>query len=99
MLRNCSDTFIGQFSCVITTSSPHLVLVQASSKKFLDTLEEVLLSGGTSPVVRERLLDVLAAAAFTHPGNGKEGYRALWKKIKPPHQPDEVCKPTYSHGY
>ena len=64
---------------------------QASSKKFLDTLEEVLLSGGTSPVVRERLLDVLAAAAFTHPGNGKEGYRVLWRKVKPPHKPDEVC--------
>jgi hypothetical protein len=76
-----------------------VVSAQASSKKFLDTLEEVLLSGGTSPVVRERLLDVLAAAAFTHPGNGKEGYRVLWKKVKPPHKPDEVCISSYSMIY
>ncbi|KAF8515729.1 hypothetical protein BU17DRAFT_93374 [Hysterangium stoloniferum] len=73
MLRNCSDVFIAQ----------------ASSKKFLDTLEEVLLSGSTSPVVRERLMDVLAAAAYAYPGNGKEGYRVLWRKVKPPNKPDE----------
>lgn len=91
MLRNCSDVFISQhyrFLYVVTCSS--FVPVQASAKKFLDNLEEVLMSGSTSPVVRERLLDVLAAAAFTHPGHGKDGYRGLWKKVKPPHKPDEV---------
>jgi hypothetical protein len=37
---------------------------QIMSRKFLDTLEEVLTSARTSPVVRERLMDVLAAVAY-----------------------------------
>lgn len=48
MLRNCSDTFIHQ--CL--------------GRKFLDTIEDVLQSSKTSPVVRERIVDVLGAAAF-----------------------------------
>ncbi|KAG1803191.1 uncharacterized protein BJ212DRAFT_991891 [Suillus subaureus] len=48
MLRNTSDIF----------------LTQISSRKFIDTLEDVLISSRTSPVVRKRLMEVLAAAAF-----------------------------------
>lgn len=48
MLRNSSDTFISQ----------------STSRKFLDTLEDLLNSSKTSPVVRERVLDVIAAAAY-----------------------------------
>ncbi|KAJ7888132.1 hypothetical protein B0H14DRAFT_3856133 [Mycena olivaceomarginata] len=49
MLRNSSDTFISQ----------------STSRKFLDTLED-LLTSRTSPVGRERVMDVLAAAAYAH---------------------------------
>ncbi|KAG1803187.1 uncharacterized protein BJ212DRAFT_992086 [Suillus subaureus] len=48
MLRNASDIF----------------LTQISSRNFIDTLGDVLTSSKTSPVVRERLMEVLAAAAF-----------------------------------
>ncbi|KAG0707223.1 hypothetical protein DFH29DRAFT_1076483 [Suillus ampliporus] len=48
MLRDASDIF----------------LTQISSRKFIDTLEDVLTSSRTSPVVRERPMEVLAAAAF-----------------------------------
>jgi hypothetical protein len=48
MLKNCSDIFI----------------TQSTSRKFLETLEDLLTSSRTSPVVRERLLDVVAAAAY-----------------------------------
>ncbi|KAG2361369.1 hypothetical protein BDR07DRAFT_1359012, partial [Suillus spraguei] len=48
LLRNASDIF----------------LTQINSRKFIDTLEEVLTSSRTNPVVRERLMEVLAAAAF-----------------------------------
>ena len=51
MLRNCS----------------HLFLAQCNSRKFLDALEDVLESQKTTPVVRERLLEVLAGAAYTSP--------------------------------
>ena len=48
MLRNASDVFIQQIS----------------QRKFIEVLEDVLISQRTSPVVRERLMEVLAAAAF-----------------------------------
>ncbi len=53
MLRNCSEVFISQ----------------CSSRKFLDTLEDVLQSSRTSPVVRERLMEVLAGAAYSNPSS------------------------------
>ncbi|KAJ8083200.1 Rho guanine nucleotide exchange factor [Marasmius tenuissimus] len=48
MLRNSTDAFISQ----------------SISQKFLDTLENLCFSRRTNPVVRERVLDVLAAAAY-----------------------------------
>lgn len=51
MLRNGGDVF----------------MAQCTSRKFLDTLEDVLVSSKTSPVVRERLLEVLAGAAYMSP--------------------------------
>jgi hypothetical protein len=47
MLRNSSQVFIHQ----------------SSSRKFLETIEDVLENPQTVPVVRERLLTVVAAAA------------------------------------
>ena len=54
MLRNSSEIFISQ----------------STSRKFLDALEELLSSPRTSPVVRERVLEVVAAAAYAS-GNSK----------------------------
>ncbi|KAH9856417.1 hypothetical protein C2E23DRAFT_882478 [Lenzites betulinus] len=71
MLRNCSSRFV--YYC--------------TSRKFLDTLEDVLNSSRTSPVVRERLLEVLAAAAYASDPDG--GFRALWRKVKPSDKPEE----------
>ncbi|KAF8797720.1 hypothetical protein BYT27DRAFT_7204130 [Phlegmacium glaucopus] len=78
MLLNSSDIFI----------------YQSTSRKFLDALEELLSSPRTSPVVRERLLEVVAAAAYAS-GNKKgsrherDGFRGLWKRVKPSDKPDE----------
>ncbi|KAL0578824.1 Rho guanine nucleotide exchange factor, partial [Marasmius crinis-equi] len=73
MLRNSSDTFISL----------------STSRKFLDTIEDLLLSSRTNPVVKERVLNVLAAAAYAS-GNKKDtGFRGLWKKVKPRDKPDE----------
>lgn len=60
---------------------------------FLDTLEDVLTSQRTSPVVHEHLLDALAAAAYASSGssnNSDISFRPLWRKVKPPGKPDEV---------
>lgn len=48
MLRNATDVF----------------LTQICSRKFIDALEDVLTNPRTNQVVRERLMEVLAAAAF-----------------------------------
>lgn len=39
-------------------------VAHTNSKKFVECLETVITSSRTSPVVRDRLIDVLGAAAF-----------------------------------
>ncbi|KAF7293137.1 hypothetical protein HMN09_01191700 [Mycena chlorophos] len=73
MLRNSSDVFI----------------TQCTSKKFLDTIEDLVTSSRISPVVRERVLDVLAAAAFASGSRKDSGFRGLWRRVKPKDKPDE----------
>ncbi|KAJ7656692.1 hypothetical protein B0H17DRAFT_1337923 [Mycena rosella] len=73
MLRNSSDTFISQ----------------STSRKFLDTLEDLLTSSRTSPVVRERVMDVLAAAAYASGTKKDAGFRGLWRRVKPRDKPEE----------
>ncbi len=48
MLRNCSILFVKH----------------CASRKFIETLDEVLKAKTTPPVVRERLFQVLAAASY-----------------------------------
>jgi hypothetical protein len=48
MLNNCNEPFA----------------VQCGSRKFLEVIEDILTAKSTSPVVRERLLEVLAGATF-----------------------------------
>lgn len=53
-------------------------------------MEDVVGSARTPPVVRERLLEVLAGAAFMHPSQGRDGFSGAWRRVKPPSAPDEV---------
>ena len=55
----------------------------------METVEYVILYPTTSPVVRERLMDVLAAAAFTFHGPGKEGFQSTWRRVRPPTKPED----------
>ncbi|KAF7326913.1 hypothetical protein MVEN_02585200 [Mycena venus] len=73
MLRNSSDAFISQ----------------TKSRRFLDTLEDLLTSSRTSPVVRERVMDVLAAAAYGSGPKKDTGFRGLWRRVKPRDKPEE----------
>ena len=49
MLRNCSEHFVAL--CM--------------SRKFLETLEDVVTSPKTNPVVKDRVMEVLGAAAYS----------------------------------
>ncbi|KAG1875806.1 hypothetical protein F4604DRAFT_1762099 [Suillus subluteus] len=87
MLRNASDIF----------------LTQISSRTFIDTLGGVLTSSRTSPVVRGRLMEVIAAAAFITSSrpllspsselllfllDDRDRMRDLWIRLKPADMPD-----------
>ncbi|KAF5353557.1 hypothetical protein D9756_008093 [Leucocoprinus leucothites] len=72
MLRNCLDT----------------VVSESMDRKFLDTLEDTAKNPRTSPVVVERLLDVIAAAAYAS-GPSRGEFRELWRRVKPDGKPDE----------
>ncbi|KAH9988894.1 hypothetical protein BJV77DRAFT_1019728 [Russula vinacea] len=77
---------------IMLRNSSELFVHQCAKSKFLDTLDDVLGSHRTSPVVRERLLDVLAAAAYASTGPShktESSFRLLWKKVKPAGKPDE----------
>jgi len=77
MLRNSSKSFVQH----------------CAKREFLETLEDVLNSERTSPIVRERLLAVLAAAAyasFKMSSQDISGFGVLWRKVKPAGKPDEV---------
>ncbi|KAF7373420.1 Kinase-like protein [Mycena sanguinolenta] len=73
MLHNTSETFISQ----------------STTPKFLKTIEELLTSSRTSFVVRERVMDVLGAAAYTNPSEKDPGFRRLWRRVKPYGKPEE----------
>lgn len=70
--------------------------VQATStKKFLDIVEDALNNPDTSPVVRDRLMFVLAGASAQF-GNKYPNFRSSWKKVKPREAPVEVRDPLPS---
>jgi hypothetical protein len=82
-----------QLWAVMLRNSSELFVHQCAKSKFMDTLEDVLASQRTSPVVRERLLDVLAAASYASSGSSHKSdssFRLLWRKVKPAGKPDEV---------
>ncbi|KAK7049997.1 hypothetical protein VNI00_005428 [Paramarasmius palmivorus] len=66
-----------------------LFIIESTSRKFLDTLEDLIADPKTNPVVKERVLDVLAAAVFAYTNDKGAAFKRLWEKIKPPEKPDE----------
>ena len=81
-----------QLWAVILLNSSELFLHQCAKREFMDTLEDVLNSQHTSPVVREHLLQVLGAAAYSSSATPYEStICTLWRKVKPAGMPDEVC--------
>ncbi len=63
----------------------------------MDAVEYVILTLTGEPVVRGRLMDVLAGAAFTFHGPGKEGFQSTWKRVRPLNKPEEGI--PFNMGY
>ncbi|KAK7014133.1 Rho guanine nucleotide exchange factor [Paramarasmius palmivorus] len=79
----------GRLWAIMLRNSNEVFIAQSTSRKFLDTLEDLLTDSKTNPVVKERVLDVLAAAAYASASKRDTGFRGLWKKVKPHDKPDE----------
>jgi hypothetical protein len=80
-----------QLWAIILLNSSEPFLHQCAKLVFVDTLEDVLNSQHTLPVVRERLLQVLAAAVYLSSGTPYgSSFSTLWGKVKPAGMPDEV---------
>lgn len=81
------------FSSVIITCADSLV--HAASKKFMASLEPIILASSQKPLVNPNthrtIVDILADLAY-HFGNEKgcEPLVDMWKKVKMPQEPDNV---------
>jgi hypothetical protein len=53
-----------QLWAIMLRNSSELFIHQCMSRKFLDCIEDTITKSTTSPVVKERMLNVLAAAAY-----------------------------------
>ncbi|KAK7055181.1 hypothetical protein R3P38DRAFT_2499205, partial [Favolaschia claudopus] len=73
LLRDSSEIFINQFTY----------------RPFLDTLEDFFTSSYTAPVVRQRIMDLLAATAYASGSKNNAGFRDLWRRVKPRDKPEE----------
>lgn len=81
------------WAIMLRNSKP--VLIEATaSKKNMDAIEEVITSQRTTPVVKERLLEVLGYAAYDHTnGDRRHPFAVTWRKVKPRGAPEQVCDP------
>jgi hypothetical protein len=80
-----------QLWAVMLPRPPEFLVRQYAKSEFMDTLEHVLTSQHTSPVVRRRLLGALVLAAAINSGTPYESsFRVLLGKVKPAGMPDEV---------
>jgi hypothetical protein len=74
-------------------NSSELFVHRCVESEFMDTVEAVVHSQRTTPLVRERLLEVIAAAAYASSEIWHENestFRVLWRKVKPAGLPDVV---------
>ncbi|KAJ7279096.1 hypothetical protein C8J57DRAFT_1502922 [Mycena rebaudengoi] len=90
---------------ILIRNSPNAFGSQAFGD-FLDTLEELISSFPTSIVVRERIMLVLAAAAYADGSTRDNDFRSLWRRVRPFNKPengipladdDVIFKPTIRH--
>ncbi len=66
MLRVVPLIFVKLWAILLRNSSAAFI-AQSTALDFLETIEELIISNATSPVVRNRLLDVLGDAVHSNP--------------------------------
>ncbi|KAJ7646809.1 kinase-like domain-containing protein [Roridomyces roridus] len=74
---------------ILLRNTSNVFLSQSSSRKFLNTIEDIMVSPNTLPTVRAHVLTVVAAAAYATASKKDTGFRVLWKRIKPADGPED----------
>ncbi|KAK7029782.1 hypothetical protein R3P38DRAFT_879780 [Favolaschia claudopus] len=72
----------GKLWGIMLRNSSEIFIKQTTSRKFLSTLEALLTSSRTAPFVRERVMDVLASAAYASGSDQDTGFRGLWRRLR-----------------
>ncbi|KAJ7596243.1 hypothetical protein C8J56DRAFT_924539 [Mycena floridula] len=68
-----------------------IIVIHSVTREFLDTIEALLTSPETRPVLRERLMKILSAISYEIRNDTQYGvkFRELWLKVKPAQEADE----------
>ncbi|KIY53458.1 hypothetical protein FISHEDRAFT_68931 [Fistulina hepatica ATCC 64428] len=75
---------------IMLSNSSDIFFHETRSRKFIDVVESAITSPRTADVVRERLLDALSAATYaSRESTAKDGFKILWKRVKPAEAPEE----------
>jgi len=89
MLKYSGEIFIGELHVKRNITIADFFEAQTGTQRFLEVVEELCTSSSTNPVVRERLLEVIAGAAFAHSTPERRNFVNSWRRVKAPGQPDE----------
>ncbi|KAK6996818.1 kinase-like domain-containing protein [Favolaschia claudopus] len=104
--HGCADAQLSaaRLWAILLRNSSAAFIFQSTAVDFLETIEELISSNTTSPVVRNRVISVLGDAVLSNPAHG--AFRRLWMTVKPPGAPDQgatynahdaILRPTIYH--
>ncbi len=81
-------------------NATHVLIEATASKKNMEAVEDLITSQKTTPVVKERALDVLGYAAHDYTnGDRRHPFAVTWRKVKPRGAPEQVRDPALVHGF
>ncbi|KAF7378185.1 Kinase-like protein [Mycena sanguinolenta] len=87
--HGCADAQLSaaRLWAILLRNSSTEFIAQSTGVDFLETLQALIASNATSPVVRNRVLHVLGDAVYNNPD--AEAFHRLWMNVKPQDAPDQ----------
>ncbi|KAJ6480431.1 kinase-like domain-containing protein [Mycena sanguinolenta] len=87
--HGCADAQLSaaRLWAILLRNSSTEFIMQSTAVDFLETLEALIVSNATSPVVRNRVLHVLGDAVYSNPN--AEAFHRLWMIVKSQDAPDQ----------
>ncbi|KAF8158810.1 hypothetical protein K438DRAFT_1986223 [Mycena galopus ATCC 62051] len=85
-MRRCTALGCRLWAILLRNSSTEFI-AQSTAVDFLETIQALIVSNATSPVVRNRVLHVLGDAVYSNPSY--DAFRRFWMTVKPSDAPDQ----------